>query len=76
MSHLTQVMSEDAGYQEKGTKKKRRVENELMTKIEQIPCNPQYFCNTIRQEGMRGRLMTECTQSNKEDVDFSARTVS
>ena len=35
-------MTEEAGHEEKGTKKKR-VENELTTKYEKIPCSSNFF---------------------------------
>ena len=60
-------MTDEAGHQEKGTKRKR-VENELMTKIENMPCGSQYLCNTFKQELVRGWLMSEGSRSTKAEV--------
>ena len=45
-----QVMTEDAAHQEQ---KKKSVEDELMTKVEKMPCGTQCLHNTFRQERMR-----------------------
>ena len=47
-----------------------RVENELMTKVEKMPCSTQCSHNTFTQERMRGRLMSEGTRSSKAEVEL------
>ena len=64
-----QVMTEDAGHQEKRNQEKR-VENELMMKVGKMPCGSQYLYRGYQEHQRR------CARAPKKMCNVLARTVS